>query len=366
MKIFNARSGLIAFATIASVVAHASEPGWYIGANVGQSRATFDTDEIFGGLSDRGFTVTSYSEDERDTGYKLFGGYQLNRYFALEGGYFHLGEFDFNAETMPQGTLDGSLELYGVNVDVVGILPFTDKFSAFGRIGVNYAKADASLDGGGAVTTLDPNSSERGTNYKLGVGLEYAFTESVAMRVEAERYRVDDAFDAKGDVDLFSVGVLYRFGQQEPARVAEVATAEPVAAARPSPPPAPVKVTFSADSLFDFNKYDVKPAGKQSLDALASDLKTANFDTITVTGHTDRIGTHEDNAILSKRRAEAVKSYLVQSAGIPADKIVARGMDDSEPVTKPGECTGEKATPKLIACLQPDRRGEIEVSGVKK
>lgn len=364
MKIFNARSGLIAFATIASVVAHASEPGWYIGANVGQSRATFDTDEIFGGLSDRGFTVTSYSEDERDTGYKLFGGYQFNRYFALEGGYFNLGEFEFNAETMPLGTLDGSLELDGINFDVVGILPFTEKLSALGRIGVNYAKANASLDGGGAVTTLDPNSSERGTNYKLGVGLEYAFTRSVAMRVEAERYRIDDALDAKGDIDLFSVGVLYRFGQNEPAAVEEVAYAEPSAA--PPPPPAPVKVTFSADSLFDFNKYEVKPAGKQSLDTLAADLKTANFDTITVTGHTDRIGTHEDNAILSKRRAEAVKSYLVQSAGIPAHKIEARGVDDSDPVTKPGECTGETATPKLIACLQPDRRGEIEVFGVKK
>jgi OOP family OmpA-OmpF porin len=364
MKFINTRSGLIAFATIASALAQASEPGWYIGGNLGQSRATFDSEEIFGALSGQGFTGTSYSEDERDAGYKLFGGYQFNRYFALEGGYFDLGEFDFNAHTTPPGTLDGSLELNGINFDAVGILPFTEKFSAFGRIGVNYAKAKASIDGTGAVSTLDPNSSEYGTNYKLGVGIEYAFTRSVAMRVEAERYRIDDSLDAKGDVDLFSVGVLYRFGQQQTAHVAQAAPAEPVAAATPLPPP--VKVAFSADSLFDFNKFDVKPAGKKSLDALAADLKSANFDIITVVGHTDRIGSHEDNQILSQRRAEAVKAYLVQSAGIPADKIVARGMGDSEPLTKSGECTGEKATQKLITCLQPDRRGEIEVIAVKK
>jgi OOP family OmpA-OmpF porin len=67
---------------------------------------------------------------------------------------------------------------------------------------------------------------------------------------------------------------------------------------------------------------------------------------------------------LSTRRAEAVKAYL-ESAGIPAGKIAARGTDGSDPVTKPGQCKGKKATPKLIACLQPDRRVEVEVSGTK-
>jgi OmpA-OmpF porin, OOP family len=55
----------------------------------------------------------------------------------------------------------------------------------------------------------------------------------------------------------------------------------------------------------------------------------------------------------------------VESAGIPAGKIAARGTDGSDPVTKPGECKGKKATKKLIACLQPDRRVEVEVSGTR-
>ena len=126
-----------------------------------------------------------------------------------------------------------------------------------------------------------------------------------------------------------------------------------------------MKVTFSADSLFAFDKATVKPAGKQSLDKLAADLRGVNFDVITVTGHTDRIGSHAYNMGLSTRRAEAVKAYLVQSAGIPAGKIAARGTDGSDPVTKPGECKGKKATKKLIACLQPDRRVEVEVSGTR-
>ena len=127
----------------------------------------------------------------------------------------------------------------------------------------------------------------------------------------------------------------------------------------------PKKVTFSADSsadsLFDFGKSTVKPAGKKALDKFAADLRGADFDVITVTGYTDRIGSHKYNMKLSTRRAEAVKAYLVESAGIPAGKIEAKGVDGANPVTKPGECKGKKATKKLISCLAPDRRVEVEV-----
>lgn len=59
----------------------------------------------------------------------------------------------------------------------------------------------------------------------------------------------------------------------------------------PPPPasPLPRKVTFSADSLFDFDKSTVKPAGQQQLDKLASDVKGLDYDAIMVTVHTDRI-----------------------------------------------------------------------------
>jgi OOP family OmpA-OmpF porin len=138
----------------------------------------------------------------------------------------------------------------------------------------------------------------------------------------------------------------------------------------PTPAPvverhAPKKVTFSADSLFDFNKSNVKPAGKRALDQLARDLNGTDYDQIMVIGHTDRIGSHAYNLKLSTRRAEAVKEYLISSGQIPAHKISAKGVDGADPVTKPGDCVGSKATPALIACLQPDRRVEVDVSGTK-
>lgn len=312
-------------------------------------------------------------------------GYQFNRNCALEGGYFDLGKFGFTAITVPAGTLSGNIRLRGVNLDLLGILPITEKFSAFGRAGLNYAEARDSFTGTGLVNVLTPSPSKRDTNYKYGLGVQYDFTQSLGMRLEAERYRINDAVGNRGDVDLVSVGLVYRFGGKTPAPAPRAAAPEPVAATPapkqaavtpppPAPPavtpppprpPVPTKVTFSADSLFDFDKSSVKPAGKQHLDKFAADLRGANFDVITVTGHTDRIGPHAYNMKLSTRRAEAVKNYLVESAGIPAGKIAARGTDGSDPMTKPGECKGEKATRKPIACLQPDRRVEVEVTGTK-
>jgi OOP family OmpA-OmpF porin len=101
------------------------------------------------------------------------------------------------------------------------------------------------------------------------------------------------------------------------------------------------------------------------LDKFAAELKGTQFDVIRVTGHTDRIGSTTYNMKLSTQRAETVKTYLMESAGIPADKISAKGVGESEPVAKHDDCKGEKATKKLIACLQPDRRVEVEVHGTK-
>lgn len=370
--------GLLALAALVSAPVLAVDLGWYGGASIGRSAATIDDARIRSGLASGGLATSSISDRDRSTGFKLYGGYQLHPNFALEGGYFDLGKFGYTANTIPTGTLDGTIKLKGFNLDAVGILPFTDRFSALGRVGLNYAQARDSFTGTGAVRVTNPNPRDSGTNYKLGVGLQYAFTESLGVRAEAERYRINDAVGNKGHVDLFSVGLVYSFGGKPqpvqrvaaPAYVAVAAEPAPVVAPPlPTPPlpplpAAPMKVTFSADSLFDFDKASLKPAGRQQIDKFAADLKGVKYDAVAVTGHTDRIGAQAYNLKLSTRRADAVKAYLVES-GVPSGAIAVKGVNGSNPVTKPEDCKGRKPTARLIACLQPDRRVEVEVSGTR-
>ncbi len=129
------------------------------------------------------------------------------------------------------------------------------------------------------------------------------------------------------------------------------------------PPPPPRRVSFSADTLFAFDRSEIRPQGKVALDQFAHELGGTHFDAIPVEGHTDRLGSQAYNQKLSVRRAEAVKSYLVSAGGVDAARISAVGMSESQPVTKAEDCRGTKPNAKLVACLQPDRRVDVEVSG---
>jgi OOP family OmpA-OmpF porin len=186
--------------------------GLYGGINVGRTRATIDDERIRGNLVGNGFTVTSLADDDRSTGFKVFAGYQFNRNFAVEGGVFSLGKFAYRATTTPAGTLDGEARVRGLNLDLVGILPINDTFSVFGRAGITYAEARDRFAGTGAVVVNNPSPSQRAANWKAGVGLQYAFSPALSLRAELERYRINDAVGNKGDIDMASIGLVYRFG----------------------------------------------------------------------------------------------------------------------------------------------------------
>jgi OOP family OmpA-OmpF porin len=141
-------------------------------------------------------------------------------------------------------------------------------------------------------------------------------------------------------------------------------------APKPAPKPKPVaeKVTFAADVLFDFDKAVVKPEGKSKLDDLTSKIKGINLEVVIAIGHADTIGSTAYNQRLSLRRAEAIKAYLI-SRGIEANRVYTEGKGESQPVTG-GKCKNmgreHRSNQKLVACLQPDRRTEIEVIGTRK
>lgn len=123
------------------------------------------------------------------------------------------------------------------------------------------------------------------------------------------------------------------------------------------------RFTIGADALFAFDKSDagnMNAAGKAKLDEFAAKVK--QFDrlkAIRITGHTDRLGSDSYNMALSQRRAETVRQYLI-SRGVSAGVMSAQGMGKSQPVQ---ECAADLGRNALIACLQPNRRVEIEVDG---
>lgn len=121
--------------------------------------------------------------------------------------------------------------------------------------------------------------------------------------------------------------------------------------------PSPVaieKITYSAETLFDFDKSVLKPEGRAILDELAEKVQGINLEVMVAIGHTDSIGTQAYNQRLSERRAAAVKNYLV-SKGIESDRVATEGKGELQPV----------ASNKTKAGRAQNRRVEIEVVGTR-
>jgi len=154
----------------------------------------------------------------------------------------------------------------------------------------------------------------------------------------------------------------------KPVAVAPVPAPSPAVivavAAAPEPvKPLPQKISFSGDALFAFDQSVLKPEGKTMLDDLVSQLDGATYESIIATGHTDRFGSNAYNQRLSERRAQMVKNYLV-SKNVQANRIDAEGKGETQPVTRAGDCRGAKNS-RVVACLQPDRRVDVEMKGTK-
>jgi OOP family OmpA-OmpF porin len=198
-----------------------------------------------------------------------------------------------------------------------------------------------------------------------------ALVATAAIATTAAAQTVDNWRNASGDVWKNSTGLCWRDANWTPATAAKdcdgavaapAVVAPPPPAPRAAPAPAPAaaqapaasKVTYAADTFFDFDKSVLMPAGKAKLDDLVGKVKGINLEVIIAVGHTDSVGNDAYNQKLSVRRAEAVKAYLV-TKGIEKNRIYTEGKGEKQPV----------ADNKTKEGRAKNRRVEIEVVGTR-
>jgi OOP family OmpA-OmpF porin len=369
---------------------------YYFGLGAGQGRAKFDEESLAARALSPGINATVLERDERDRAYRAFFGWQWNRYLGAEAGYFDLGRTGFNASTLTPGEvdiagrLDGTMRVRGYNLDLVATLPLGDTVSLLGRVGVAFARTRNSFVGSGGAEVAQPAPVDRQSNPKTGLGIQVAFTPSVLMRAEVERYRVSDAMGQRAHINTTMVSLVFPFGRApSPMRRAEPMPAyvPTVAAAAPPPPvvmapapviapmpvepervapralPPPTRVVLPVDSMFSHDSRELRPEARTALDGFASRLAGRRYDSILVSGHADRMGEVDHNQQLSQQRADVVKAYLSGLSGIDAGRIRSIGKGSAEPLTSASDCGTPIAREALILCLQGDRRVEVEVSG---
>ena len=122
---------------------------------------------------------------------------------------------------------------------------------------------------------------------------------------------------------------------------------QPAASHPPTPPAAPPPVASPSVTLrtitFEFGSAQLKPVSIETLRNLGNALNQQLKDekVFLIEGHTDRTGTRAYNDELSKRRADAVKDYLVKDMGVSPDRLQTEGKGFSEPANPRKPYSGE-------------------------
>jgi OmpA-OmpF porin, OOP family len=208
-------AGLV-FATLALSIASTANAHWYAGVTGGTTKSKLNADGLNTQFLDFGFTTSTTQTDGRDSASRFFGGYQFNRYLALETGYADLGEVRFGATVTPAGTLEKRIKTSGFDVSAVALYPVTDKLNVFARAGAFMSERKTQLLATGSIELLNgviTDSKERQSKTTLGGGLTYRVTNNIALRAEYAQIRKfnDELLEGTQNIETFALGLVYHF-----------------------------------------------------------------------------------------------------------------------------------------------------------
>jgi len=206
-------SGALLFAAATPpLLAETPNQGFYVGAGLGQAFADLDADAVSDPLSEAGFSVLGSEDDTDDTLFRVHAGYRVNRYLGIEGTWFELGDFGLETRIggINPGQIDTELDMGSTfNLGLIASYPVAERFSLHAKLGAVLWSADVRSTARLASGTAQSSDDDSGTDLSLGLGVAVQITEHLAVRGDWDRLQLGGDLDT--DLDLWSLGVQYRF-----------------------------------------------------------------------------------------------------------------------------------------------------------
>ena len=177
---------------------------WYTGGSIGKMEVSGLSLNLIGDGS-----VLTGSVDDSDTGWTILGGLRLQKHFAIEADYIDFGEFSINATSdgtgsiFAPGPVTAEISATGFSVSALGLIPVSEQFDLFGRLGYFSIDADSAVTNSATGRVTDSDDDD---DFIFGAGAQYNFRAPATLRVEWKRYK------AQEDVDYLSIAGFFRFG----------------------------------------------------------------------------------------------------------------------------------------------------------
>ncbi|EJN03746.1 outer membrane beta-barrel protein [Herbaspirillum sp. YR522] len=190
-----ALAALAASTAASTALAAPLEAGWYLGAGIGRASHAVSP----------GFPPDTRM-DNQGNAYRLYGGYQFNRYLMLETAYIDLGSVKVDSPTEY-----ARIKARAMTFGVIGMLPVWSGFSLTGKLGLASLNADAEA-GTKSGSSRSESSATRATML-AGVGLRYTITPNITVRADYDHMQKTGIFARGGKLGnhMMSLGVDYRF-----------------------------------------------------------------------------------------------------------------------------------------------------------
>jgi outer membrane protein OmpA-like peptidoglycan-associated protein len=298
--------------TLMGGAARAAEPGPYVGANLGFA---VPTNKNFGAHANLGGTGDPYV------------GYMFNKYIGLQGE-LHFSFFPPDNDHRGFANENTFLTLFGGTGGPRLSIPI-------GELVDIYADGQ-----GGYYTGLSGRFTHSAPGFAVGGGIDYNITRAFSVGAFGRWNRIymsphptflayqEPSAQGPSDTRFVTTGISLKYTFLPPAPPPPAAPPPPVA----QKPPPPVKKKIILRSVhFDFNKANIRSDAIPVLNEAVNVLKEEGTVGVICAGHTDSIGSDAYNMKLSRRRADAVRSYLV-SHGIPAKRIRVEAFGERNPV----------------------------------
>ena len=201
---------------------------------------------------------------------------------------------------------------------------------------------NAVLQGGG-FTGLSGTLTQTDPGVSFGGGLDYYLTDEVALSLFGRWNRIfggarpnaipGTVFSSSpndGPVDFVTAGLGFKYDFREKTAPPPPPPPPPVQKVEAPPPPVAKRLVLRGVN-FDFDKAVIRSQDVPILEEAVRTLKSEGMPGVIAIGHTDSVGSDAYNQKLSVRRADAVRTWLVNN-GIPRDKVVVEGRGESDPV----------------------------------
>lgn len=289
---------------------------------------------------------SNFSINGRETGAKVEGDFRNlflgasaefgKRYDLTEKTYFepqvqlqytYIDDADY---TTNQGTKVDYSDIHSL-IGRVGFRLGHDFYNDNGKDNTIYLKADVNheflgeqdinaVDMTGSLGEEFRNYKNKGTWFDVGIGAAKNMTENLYVYADIERqfgHRDDNSWQ-------FNLGFRYKFSSLK---------------------------DFSLTNLFDFDKSEIKPEGKEEIAKISKELNKKKYKgTLKLEGHTDWTGTREYNQGLSERRVKAVEEELKKNVTNEKLKYETKGYGEDRPVadnrTKEGRALNRRVEVK--------------------